>query len=160
MKLPALPKKNSVFEKWLSNAVAASPLLVTVHFFYRASSNAYPPEADSIGIPIFTYWIFVWPMFLTIAIRGREGLDCVPRHIFWNPQRNWTSLLWTILPLYPGLYVLFLFLDAASGWVIPSMLYSLFLGVALFVYRAGGISRPRPQKATTESGLPAVNHGS
>jgi hypothetical protein len=146
MKL-CLPKRKSAVERLLLLAVLLSPVFVTAHFLFRLASNAYPPEADSIGIPIFAYLIFPYPLFVLLAFKGRNGLASHDLHVFWNPKRFGNSLLWTLLCIYPiGLFMTFILLDAIDAISIPSCAYSLILWIALGVYRSGAISRPRCPK--------------
>lgn len=142
MKAPSIPRKNSKIERSLIWIVGLSPVAVCAHFLYRLATNAYPPEADSIAIPVFGYFIFPFPAFLTMSILGREGLNETPIHLFWNPGRNLISAIWTTLFIYPiGLFLLFLFLDSVAAKSILSLLYTLLLVVAAVIYRAGAISR-------------------
>jgi len=142
MHFPQLPHKKSWPERVLLISVVLSPIGVLAYFLYRLATNAYPSEADSIGIPVFSYWIFVFPLFLTITLMGRNGLHSETPHFFWNPRRNIISFAWTVLSIYPiGLFLVFILLDSIDGFVIGGIAYSMLLFVALIVYRSGAISR-------------------
>ena len=136
------PKPRSKTERVLFLSVLLSPIFVLSHFAYRLFTNAYPPVAGSVMIPIGIYWIFPFPLFALITLKGRSGLDSPRLRLLWNPERHVVSLLWTIVSIYPvGLYVVFILLDAISGIGIPSIIYVTVLFLALLLYRAGALSR-------------------
>lgn len=136
-----LLRRNSLPDRLLYFAVALSPIGVLLHFLLQLHHGAYPPDADSIMIPAFMYLVLPFPAFLILAICGRRRLDAPKLHFFWNTERNWASLLWTVLCIYPiGAFVFFLILDAIHPLLLSSLIYTAFLTIALVVYRAGAIS--------------------
>lgn len=117
-------------------------------FFYRLSTNAYPSEADSISIPIFFFWIMPFPLLAIMATLGRNGLHRGKLHYLWNPQWMISSIIWTILTIWPiGFFLLFLFLDALESKFIPSIAYFILLWLSLLIYRIGIINRPLKAEA-------------
>jgi len=142
MKSTRLPKRKSKVERILFTAVLLSPIFMMVHFLFRSSEGAYPSDADNIGIPVLFYWIFVFLPFALLTFKGRQGLDAAPIHLWWNAKRFGVSLFCTIISVYPiGTYLLLFLLDAILGHEIISILYTVLLLGALFVYRAGTLSR-------------------
>ena len=137
------PAKKDAVERFLFTIVWLSPIAVAAHFLYRMATNAYPPDADSIGIPIFFFWIIPFPLIAIMATVGRKGLHGGKLYYLWNPQRIISSIIWTLLSIYPiGLFLLFLFLDALESKFIPSIAYFFFLWLSLLIYRVGIINSP------------------
>ena len=137
-----IPRRKSKTERILFLSVLLSPIFVFAHFLYRQMTDAYPSDADSVMIPIGIYWIYSFPFFAFITFKGRSGLDSHRIRLFWNPGRHVISILYTIFSIYPvGLYLVFILFDAISGMVIPSIIYVTILFYALFLYRAGAMSR-------------------
>jgi len=153
-----LPKPRSKTERVFCLSVLLSPIFVFLHFTYRLLTNAYPPDADSVMIPIGIYWIFPFPLFALMTLKGRSGLDSPSLRLLWNPERHVVSFLWTIVSIYPvGLYLVFILVDAISGIAIPSIIYVTVLFLALLLYRAGALSRlPHPNTEQVGGGQPAT----
>ncbi len=106
-------------------------------------TGAYPPDADSIGIPIGIYCFFPFPFMALMTFTGRHGLGEKRLHLLWNPGRHFTSIVWTLVSIFPvGLWLYYLVADSIIAGSIPSLLYFSMLVIAVFIYRAGAISRP------------------
>lgn len=161
MKALTLPRKNSPAERILEAVVVFSPIAVAAHFILRFDNvAAHPSPPCDIGIPMVIYFYLGYPMFfpvfLAIAMYGQPGLNQETRYFLWNPQRDWASFLWTLAACFPGLSVLALLADAVVCMMIPSLIYFLLMGVALLVYRAGGISKKGREK-TEAAGVAAAS---
>lgn len=80
---------------WIT--VAGGFLTVPAHFWYRASRGDYPVDGDSIGIPIFVYWLLFYP-FEFEALRGRgyyRGGDSLFSRSYRRPGKAFISTLGT-----------------------------------------------------------------
>lgn len=120
---------------WL--LVWLGPVVNYFHFNARAVRGDYPPEADSIGIPIMTHALLFFP-FELFALRGldfyRGGLS------LWcfSNRKKFFAALSTIASIYPfGLWCAFMTLDGLSAGFYGTSLFYILRLYAFLLLRVG-----------------------
>ena len=114
------PNKAKKLTALIGGTISLAPIVVFVHFFVRSLLGDYPPEADSVGIPIFGYWLFVFPFSVLLWIYGlRRWVPGISLFAWkWRPVGR---TLWTAVSVYPvGLASVAMILDGIEGrlyWV-------------------------------------------
>ncbi len=94
------PRKSSALVIGIWLLILLAPAVNVIHFMARGARGDYPWYADSIGIPIFSHLLFIYPFELW-ALRGlksyREGVS-----LFYFSRKNWGfALLSTIATVWP-----------------------------------------------------------
>ena len=114
------PKTRSVLLA-INLTIITAPVVGWNHFFTRAMRGDYPTDSDSIGIPIFGFAIFIYPITIFILERGLRNY---PSNVFlftWSRRYIYRSLFLTIVTIYPcGLMSVAMVLDGIAGrlyWV-------------------------------------------
>jgi len=124
------PTKTKILVAMLVATFLAAPVVVSAHFFIRMARRDYPPDADSIGIPVFGYWLFVFPVGLLFLIRGLKTYTAGTPLFNWNRRRPWRCAVWTALSLCPlGVATGSMILDGIQGrlyWVSLFFLLQLY----------------------------------
>ena len=136
--------------KWiLALTIVGAPVIVAAHFMTRLSRGDYPSEADSIGIPVFGYGLFVFP--LTLIILG-FSLYCYTPGAFlfaWSQERFGRSLLWTLVSTFPvGYSSLLMILDGLEGRIYWTSAFFLLHAYCLLVLRASLLAYVPPVPST------------
>src|SRR5579872_3071362 len=148
------PQKSKAFVKTAVGVTFLSPLMVFAHFFVRMARGDYPWNADSIGIPIFIYWLLVFPFSLLFLIQGLRRYKPGVFLFAWNPRRPWRSAAWTIITIYPlGMSTAGMLLDGIYGrlyWVSAFFLLHLLL---ILIFRASIVMH---EPGAAPSGGPAT----
>ncbi len=100
----------------LAIPIFLSPVILFAMLLETSMNGAYPSEADSLGIPLFGYLIFFFPVSLYLLSKVRRGPLHRPKMLLWNPERHVFSAVSLILTIYPlGLFWLgFLSVGIAS----------------------------------------------
>ena len=81
--------------------VFCSPVLLLCVLYETFENNAYPPQADSLGIPLFGYLIFYCPLAFYFASKIKAKKLSKPTIKLWNDRRDFLSLLSLVLSIYP-----------------------------------------------------------
>ena len=81
--------------------VFLSPVLLAFVLYETSANNAYPPQADSLGIPLFGYIIFCCPLAFYFASKIKARKLSKPKIKLWNDRRDFLSLLSLALSIYP-----------------------------------------------------------
>ncbi len=110
-------------------AVFAEPFVEYVYYSTNLERGVYPPDADSIGIPLFQFavaWIVTLPVvlgFVWFALRDYPGSVSFMAH---NSGRPIWSLAWSVvLLLLAASYVSFAFRSVARGFPLDVAAASL-----------------------------------
>jgi hypothetical protein len=98
------------------------PIFIFAHYTWNQLMNAYPPEADSIGIPIFSeliLWFLLTPIaIITIvnALKNYQGPIPIFQNRFFSRQFIWINILFGVLLgfVLPSLYSVFAFGNIAT----------------------------------------------
>jgi hypothetical protein len=128
-----------------------APLVVTRYYYVELEHGSFPIEADSIGIPIFSFVILTvvtapltWGVIWLCARRYPGAVSLV----VWNVERPLWSALWTCA--FVGSALVFLFLAPWSDAVrhpflvthICVDLYVLLVLRSGLVAQDGGVASP------------------
>jgi hypothetical protein len=135
-----------------------TPVVVTAHYFLRLMHGDYPWYADAIAIPIFTYWVTVFPFNLVFLVQGQLRYKPNVSLLAWNPRRFWPSVGWTALSIVPvGITNVGMILDGIEGrlyWVSAFFLIHLLF---VLVFRASLVMyEPDAQPIAPPNGGPAT----
>ncbi len=96
--------------------VLAHPVFIYYHYQWMQRQGAYPPEADSIGIPIFGgifIWLFWAPILGSIFWSVLKDYSPPLNLLAWDTKRKFRSFAFTTL---------FTILAALAGMSIPGAL--------------------------------------
>jgi len=131
------PQKTKAFVRIAIGVTFMAPMMVLAHFVVRTARGDYPWNGDSIGIPVFIYWLLVFPFSLLFLIQGLRSYKPEVFLFAWNPRRMWRSAAWTIMTIYPlGMSTVGMLLDGIYGrlyWVSFFFLLHLLL---ILIFRA------------------------
>jgi hypothetical protein len=127
-----------------------SPVFVLIHFFVRMAHGDYPSDADSIGIPVFSYWILVFPFSVLFLVQGLRRYTPNVSLLAWNSRRVGRSTGWTLLSIFPlGMNTVGMILDGIYGhlyWI--SAFFSLHLVVIATLRASVVMYEPDAQQVT------------
>ena len=121
--------------------VLAAPLVVFTLITIRWLEHAYPPDADSIGLPILGYAILIWPMtlfMLGFALRRYPG--AVPLWA-WQNGRLIRSILWTFLFLWAANASVFMLMEGIRGGFPATVIFWLIHIYILVLLRAAIVGK-------------------
>ena len=88
--------------RFVTVPVYISPVLLGYVLVETGLHNAYPPEEDSIGIPLLTYILLYFPIAMYFAAKIEAGTLSKPTIKLWNrrrPMLSFFSLLFSVFPL-------------------------------------------------------------
>jgi len=83
------------------------PFIMSKYYMATQRLNWYPPEADSIGIPIiggFITSLVILPLFIFICYRATSRIPTSLKMLEWNKKRVWKS---TIITTIFGILIFF-----------------------------------------------------
>ena len=112
-----------------------SPIILIGILLETFANDAYPPEADSLGGPFFSYIFFCLPLALHFLSKVQEGRLRRPEVFFWNSRNHVfsaVSLLFSIFPL-SLFWFGFLTVSISSKSVGSIFASTLLLAVTLLV---------------------------
>jgi hypothetical protein len=125
MELLRTPQRKRPLMLFAVLLILSQPIFIPLHYLWNELAGAYPPDADSIGIPIFFGWI-AWIIFAPVAFACSVwALARYPGSVWlfnWDYNRPGWSIGWSFVFL---LLVMALGLEIFSDlrWVnLPSLL--------------------------------------
>lgn len=128
------------YEQFLKYAsallVLTSPVGVFLHYISQASRDVYPPEADSIGIPIFGYAFFVFPFLVAIWLYSLKGKDHRLRVTIWTSGKQLRAIVSLLVCIPPGLSWFSILYESHVTFAIPSLLYSAVMLYVILLLRS------------------------
>lgn len=125
----------------LALPIGLSPLLLLLVLFETSANQAYAEDADSIGIPLFHYLLFVWPISLALLTKVPNGSLRQVRLRWWNGKRIGFSVLTLVVTVFPiGLFWVGLLLVSLSSGSFGSVAVSLIMLAAILLVRAYSLS--------------------
>lgn len=127
--------------RWLALSIwlliVLAPLVSGMHFFARAMRGDYPPQADSIGIPIFLHLLLFFPF----ELRSLRGLKSYQGGLFlfsFSRRRPWSALASTVGTIYPiGMWCLAMIVDGVQSGFYGTALFFILRAYAFLLLRAG-----------------------
>mgnify|MGYP001273960202 FL=1 len=129
--------------------IGLSPIMLLVFLEETSANEAYPPEADSLGAPLFSYLLFLFPLTLYLLSKVQSGPLQKPKHLFWNSRRHAFSAASLILSIFPlGLFWVGLLLVGISSKSYATAIGSSLILVSILLVRTFAI---QPEKSA-ESG--------
>lgn len=155
MKAFRTPTKTKALVIVLVAMFVAAPLVVFAHFWARFERGDYPPEADSISIPIFGYGLLVFPFGVLFLACGLRQYTPGVWLFGWNRSRFWWSLGWTALSVYPlGLWAVDMILDGIDGRLYGVSAFFILQLYCILVLRASVVCAPPAKPGATANGHP------
>ncbi|MBL9160082.1 MAG: hypothetical protein JNJ70_21550 [Verrucomicrobiales bacterium] len=120
----------------LTIPIGLSPLLVLAMLWETSVNDAYSAEADSLGIPLFSYLFVNWPVSLYLLSKLRDGGLPVIRYYFWNPAKGLFSAGTLLLMIWPlGVFWLGFLLIGIESQSLFTASASFLLLVVIFLVR-------------------------
>ncbi|MBK7999553.1 MAG: hypothetical protein IPK15_12775 [Verrucomicrobia bacterium] len=106
-----MPRLKTPKRKWVVWLLAvgnllAMPLVEEVYYETNLRRGAYPPEADSIGIPIMQFiagWVVTLPVFLALIWFGFGEYPGAVSFVAFNKKRPFVRLFGGFLLVSDGL---------------------------------------------------------
>lgn len=145
------PPKSRRVAWFITVTVLTAPVVVGVHFFTRLMRGDYRWDADSIGIPVGLFCLFIFPITLCLLTRGLRGYRADVLPYAWGRGRFLRSFLWTFVTIYPvGLMSFAMVIDGIEGRLYWVAAFFLLHGYCMLILRASIVSRDVP----TGSALP------
>lgn len=132
-----------------------SPLVVALYFFSRWLRGDYPPDADSIGIPILGYALFYLPFFMILlcaALWKYPGR--VPLYA-WNRERPVWSVWWTLVFLILAYQAILMVVDAIQGRMLLVAVFFILQLHVLLLLRGSVVSRANISAVTQQQTQPS-----
>jgi len=132
---------------FLSFPVWVSPVLLGIVLFETMSNEAYPSDGDSIGIPLFSYLIFFYPIALYLLSKVKARTLSQPKLKLWNSNRNIFSFFSLVLSIYPlGFLWVAFFLVAFSTKSYASIAICGYMILATLGVRTYAIQEQHPSE--------------
>jgi hypothetical protein len=136
--------------RWnITALVYASPVLLLCVLVETSLNEAYPSDGDSLGIPLFSYLIFCYPVAISLASEIRAAKLTRPKVMFWNPKRNLLSFFSLALSIFPlgllWLQLLFVAVGSksyASVLICSAMLFATGAVRTYAIQSEPGIEQP------------------
>lgn len=148
------PRKSTalVIGVWL--VILLAPAVDVVHFMARGARGDYPPDADSIGIPIFTHLFFIYP-FEILALRGLKSLREGVSLFYFSRRHRGFALLSTLATVWPfGLLCVGMMEDGIhAGYYATTIFYCLRL-YAFLLLRVGMMIRHEESELLSKTFFP------
>ncbi|MCP5550829.1 MAG: hypothetical protein H7A53_08065 [Akkermansiaceae bacterium] len=120
--------------------ICFSPVILCGILLETTMNDAYPPEADSLGIPLFSYLLFLFPIALYLLSKIEGGRLRRPKTLLWNAERHGFSAVSMILSIFPlGLFWFGYLLIGISSGSIGAIFGSTLLLAATFLVRTFAI---------------------
>lgn len=154
------PAKNRSLVVIAVTVTLLSPVIVFVHYFVRMARGDYPWNADAIAIPIFSYWIMVFPFGLLFLVFGLRRYTADVFLLAWNPRRLGRSIGWTFVSLFPlGATTVGMILDGINGRLWGVAAFFVLHLVLILILRASIVmySPPAAQPGSAPNGGPATS---
>jgi 2-amino-4-hydroxy-6-hydroxymethyldihydropteridine diphosphokinase len=118
-------------------AVLGGPFANVAHFALRGARGDYPPESDTIGIPIFLHALFYFP-FELILLKGLKGYQSGVSLFIRNRRRVWAALGSWLIILFPvSLWSLAMILDGIYSGVYATSVFFAYRFYAFLLLRSG-----------------------
>lgn len=135
------PAKRSILAVCTIPVTMTAPLVVGMHFWTRWIRGDYPSNADSIGLPIFGYAIFVWPVCLTLL--GAALIRHVGSLPLWNwrKDRPFRSIAVSLLFLWAARWVVFMVIECVQQRAITETVFWLAELYVLLLLRAESLGK-------------------
>jgi hypothetical protein len=129
-----------------------SPVILIGILLETSANDAYPSEADSLGIPLFGYLFIYFPIALYLLSKVHRGRLRRPRAFFWNTERHGLSAGSMILSIFPlGLFWFGFLVVGVSSKSPGTVLGSTLLLVATLLVRTFAIqSEPTAEQGADD----------
>jgi hypothetical protein len=130
---------------------AVTPVVETLYYLTELARGSYPPNADSIGIPVYQTILslaVVAPLYLILLWLSTRHYAVGARLTAWNPNTAIRGFLWTAI--CGGLAALLLIDGAILGYYRHplSVLHRGLLAYVFLLIRAAAIPAGPAQQAT------------
>ena len=117
--------------------VLTSPLGMGIHYIWQGARGVYPPEADSIGIPIMGYMVIVFPVFVVVWGLSLKRKDPGLHIRMWNSERTWASVLSLAVCVWPiGVSWVLILCEAVVTIAVASLVYSVVMLCVVVLVRS------------------------
>jgi hypothetical protein len=129
----------------IATPIYISPIILLGMLLETSAKDAYPSEADSLGIPLFAYLVFFFPVALYLLSNVERGRLRKPERLLWNSRRHVFSAVSLILSIYPlGLFWLNFLLVGISSHAVATVFGSTVLLAVTFLVRTFAIQPKSP----------------
>ena len=141
----------------ISIPIYLSPIILFGILLETSANNAYLPEADSLGIPLFGYLFIYFPIALYLLSKVPRGTLRRPRDYFWNTERHGFSAGSMILSIFPiGLFWFGFLIVGVSSKSPGSIFGSTLLLVTTLLVRTFAIQSEPTAEQGVDDQLPTI----